>query len=263
MSSYIQFGSGRLYLNPNAGNLATNPTPLQGMTIQDVQIDMTGDVKELKGSSQFPDDVAAGDKKGTGKFAIGRKDLELFNQIFFADTIATGGTSVAPNESHSIPATTPYTVVVTPPNSGTFSVDLGVNYAASGIALVKVGTSPATGQYSVAEGTYTFAAGDQGVGVIISYAYTITGSGATYQVNNQALGYGPQVEMWLVDTYQPKNVGSAGAPVYEYNVIRIYAAKVTKLTIGNKRADYSIPEIDFSYFQSPSGRVIDMFSVNG
>lgn len=259
MSSYIQFGSGVLLVNPNAGNLATNPTPMQGMTIQDVSIDMSGEVKELKGSKQFPDDVAAGDKKGSGKFAVGRKDLALFNQIFFADKVVTGGTSVSPNEVH-VPSSS--SVTVTPPGSGTFSVDLGVSYEGSGLALVKVASSPTVGQYSVSAGVYTFAAGDTSAaaGVLISYAYTVT-TGATYQVNNHNLGYGPQVEMWLVDTYQPLNVGTPDAPVWEYNVIRLYAAKVTKLSIGNKRADYSIPEVDFSYFQAPSGRVIDMFSV--
>src|SRR6185437_12142937 len=97
MSSYIQFVSGRLYLNPNAGNLPTNPTPVQGMTIQDVQVDISGEVKELKGASQFPDDVAAGDKKGSGKFSVGRKDLQMFNNIFFADVVSAGGVSVVPN----------------------------------------------------------------------------------------------------------------------------------------------------------------------
>lgn len=260
MSSYIQFGSGRLYVNPNAGNLAVNPTAVQGFTIQDVQIDISGEVKELKGASQFPDDVAAGDKKGTGKFGVGRKDLNMFNQIFFADIVETGGTSVVPNFS-AVPTSS--AVTVTPPASGTFAADLGVQYAGSGISLTKVAATPTAGQYTVASGVYTFASGDTAAtaGVVISYSYTLT-AGTTYQVNNQALGYGPQVEVYLVDTYQPKNSGTATAPVYEYNVIHLYAAKVTKITIGNKRADYSIPEVDFSYFQAANGRVMDLYAVN-
>lgn len=260
MSSYIQFGSGRLFLNATGGNLPANPTPMQALTIQDVQIDIAGDLKELKGASQFPDDVATGDKKGTGKFAVGRKDLQLFNQIFSADIVATGGTSVYPNFS-AVP--TSNAVTITPPGSGTFETDLGVTYAGSGLALVKVASTPAVGQYSVSAGVYTFAAGDAAAaaGVVISYAYTLT-TGNTYQINNQPLGYGPQVEMFLVDTYQPKNVGTSSAPIWEYNVIHLYAAKINKITLGNKRADYSIPEVDFAYFQNSAGKVIEMFSVN-
>jgi hypothetical protein len=256
MSAYLQFGSGRLYVNPNAGNLATNPTPLQGLTIQDVSIDISGDIKELKGASQFPDDTAVADKKGSGKFSIGRKDLTMFNQIFFADTVATGGTSVSPNEAHNVPASTPFTVTVTPPSTGTFETDLGVVYQATGKELQKLTTgTPTTGQYTVSAGVYTFASADTGLAVLISYSYTLTATGALYQVNNQLLGYGPQCEFFLVDQYQPVS----GV----YNVIHLYAAKVNKITIGNKRADYSIPEVDFMFFQSASGRVIDMYSVNG
>jgi hypothetical protein len=253
MSAYIQFGSGKLFINPNAGNLAANPTPLKCLTIQDVSVDIAGDIKELKGSSQFPDDVAVADKKGTGKFSVGRKDLTMFNQIFFADVTVSGGISVVADEPHSIPATTPFTILIAPPNTGTFSTDLGVINATTGRALERVPSSPATGEYSVNEttGTYTLAAADEGIALTISYSYTTT-TGATYQVNNQQLGYGPQVEMFLVDTYQPVS----GL----YSVIHLYAAKVSKISIGNKRVDYSMPEVDFSYFQNAGGRVIDMYS---
>ena len=261
MSAYIQIGSGRLYVRPTAGNLAVNPTPLQGFTVQDVSVDISGDIKELRGQNQFADDTATTDKKLTGKFGIGRKDLTMFNQIFFADTISTTGQSVSPNEPHTVPAMTAYTITVTPPASGTFQFDLGVYYTGTGIELIKVASSPALGQYSVNESTgiYTFAAADASADVTISYSYTMTTHGATYQVNNQTIGYGPQIEVWIVDTYQSLVVSGANV----YNVIRVYSAKVNKITIGNKRADYSIPEVDWAGFASASGRVLDMYSVNG
>lgn len=260
MAAYIQIGSGNLYVRPTAGNLAANPTPLQGFTVQDVSVDIAGDIKELRGQNQFPDDTATVDKKLTGKFGIGRKDLTMFNQIFSADTISTTGQSVVPNFAASIPAT-PFTVTITPPASGVFQFDLGVFFSATSIELIKVASAPVTGQYAVNEGTgvYTFAAADTLLGVSISYSYTVTTQGATYQVNNQTIGYGPQIEVWIVDTYQSKTVSARQI----YNVIRIYAAKVNKITIGNKRGDYSIPEVDWAGFASSSGRVLDMYSVNG
>lgn len=261
MAAYIQLGAGRLYTRPTAGNLAVDPTPLEGYTVQDVSIDISGDIKELRGQNQFPDDTGTTDKKLTGKFGIGRKDLTMFNQIFFADTISTTGESVSPNETHAIP-TTPYIVTVVPPVSGTFQEDLGVSYQATGVDLIAIPSgTPATGQYVVnsSTGAYTFAAADTTLNVNISYSYTMTGQGATYQVNNQTIGYGPQIEVWVVDTYQSVVVSSKNV----YNLIRIYAAKVNKITIGNKRADYSIPEVDWTGFASSSGRVLDMYSVNG
>jgi len=260
MAAYIQIGSGRLFVRPTAGNLATNPTPLQGFTVQDVSIDIAGEIKELRGQNQFPDDTATVDKKLSGKFGIGRKDLTMFNQIFSADVISTSGQSVYPNFQTAVPAT-PYTVTIAPPATGTFQFDLGVYYTGTGVEFIRVASSPVTGQYSVNEGTgvYTFAALDTLANVTISYSYTLTGHGATYQINNQTIGYGPQIEIWIVDTYQSLTVSSNQV----YNVIRVYAAKVNKITIGNKRGDYSIPEVDWAAFASASGRVLDMYSVNG
>lgn len=267
MSGYIQFAAGFLFLNPNSGNLATNPTPVQAFIIQDVSIDISATIKELRGASQYPDDTAVGDKKLSGKFGMGLKDLTMFNQTYSADTISSTGESVYPNFQASIPGTSPYTVTITPPASGTFLTDLGVYYnvnpAGVGnqdkIDFIKVASGPTVGQYTVSAGVYTFAAADEGQSISISYAYTVTGHGATYQTHNQSLGYSPQNEMWIVDQYQPLVVGGASL----YNCIRIYAAKVNKITIGNKRVDYSIPEVDWEGFANSSGNVYDMYSVNG
>jgi hypothetical protein len=252
MGNYIQFGSGILYVNPNAGNLATNPTPTRGLTIQDIAIDQKGEIKELRGSSQYPDDTAKGDVKGTFKFGIGRKDFLMLNQIFYGDVQAAGGTSVAVDVSGSIPATSTYTVTPTVPGSGTFSVDLGVRYAATGIEFIKVASGPTVGQYAVSAGVYTFAAADEGVAVLFGFAYTLTATGATYQVNNQAMGYGPQFEAYIVDQYQPKS----GV----YSTVRLYACKITGVSMTNKRDDYDKPELDGTFFAAASGRVIDWYS---
>ena len=65
----------------------------------------------------------------------------------------------------------PYVVTVT--NAGTFSIDQGVKYSVSGIALAEVTGTPSAGQYAVdpTTGKYTFAAADTGLGVVIAYAY--------------------------------------------------------------------------------------------
>jgi hypothetical protein len=55
--------------------------------------------------------------------------------------------------------------------SGIAYSDLGVVFTATGIALTKVATAPATGQYAFSGGTYTFNATDVGLSVTMSYDY--------------------------------------------------------------------------------------------
>lgn len=76
---------------------------------------------------------------------------------------------VVQNEAQTIPAT-PFQVTANAPN-GPWAVDQGVTFANGGAALAPVSGTPATSQYSVANGVYTFAAGDTGKGVLISYSY--------------------------------------------------------------------------------------------
>jgi hypothetical protein len=77
---------------------------------------------------------------------------------------------IVTEEDNIVPFSGPYTITVN--NSVNFKSDQGVAYYPSGTALVKVGSSPATGQYTVSgSGVYTFASGDSGNAVVISYEY--------------------------------------------------------------------------------------------
>lgn len=102
----FQFGTGVLFVNPTSGNLAANPTPRRPLTLQDISIEFSQDLKELKGQSKVADDVAPGDIKVSGKFSFGRHDIDLYNQIMFADTRQTGTKQIVYNEQHIIPAAT-------------------------------------------------------------------------------------------------------------------------------------------------------------
>lgn len=247
MSSIIQFGSGKLFLNPNAGNLATNPSPVRGFTVQDIKFDMKGSIKDLRGENQFPDDTAVSDKTGTFEFSIGRKDYSLLQQVFLADTTATGGTAVQPDESH-VCATS---ITVTPPSSGTFVTDLGVHFA-DGTQFVKLPSgTPAAGQYTQTGAAYTFASADVGKTIYISYSFSLT-AGNTVQMNNQVQGYSPQFEAFVVDTYQPVS----GI----FSVVHIYSAKISEVSMTNKRDGYGMFDLKGQYYNSASGRVIDFYT---
>jgi hypothetical protein len=248
----FQFGSGRLFVNPIGGNLAANPTPQGVLTVQDISVDISVTLKELVGLNQYPDDIAPGEKKVSGKFSFGRNDLQLFNNIFFADTRSTGIKNIVPDEGPTAIPTTPFQITVT--GSATFATDLGVINASTGAPMQRVASSPATGQYSVASGIYTFATADVGILVKISYVKTVAASGATVQINNQIMGYGPIFELWLAETYQAVGGNNNG--------LHLYACRVSKFTQNLKNNDYMKPEIDFSAFANAAGQVGELFQVS-
>ena len=239
---YIQYGAAFLYINPNAANLATPTMPIFPFTVQDAGFDIKGKADELRGQLRNAEDVAVGDLSVTGKFGIGRKDFLLLNQILFADTSVTGGTTVSPLEAHTIPAT-PYEVTIAPPGTGTFVEDLGVMYALTGERFQAVsGSLTGAGQYKVDAdtGIYTFDAADTLINVVISYSYSLA-SGVTFEVNNQIQGYGPQCEFFFVDRYALQ----AGIS----NCMWIKAVKVHSVSgLGNKRDKYAMAEVEYTAF---------------
>jgi hypothetical protein len=258
---YIEFGSAWLFCLPNGGNQVAAPQPVFPLTVQDVAVETKGKLEELRGQYQWPDDTALGDKSGTFKFGIGRKDWYLFNQIYFSDTVISGGVTVVPNQLNSVPATTSYVVTPTLPATGVYVADLGVIYA-SGANVGKrlqeqTGSLTQAGQYqvNVSTGVYTFDSADASAQVYISFSCTVT-SGSTYEANNQIMGYGPQCELFLVDAYQP----TAGVN----NCLQVFAAKVSDVgNVGGKRSGYAMPEISGQFYANSSGQVLRAFCSAG
>ncbi len=74
------------------------------------------------------------------------------------------------DEAGTIPASGLYQIKAAQ-EWGLWARDDGVKNASTGAALTKVTGTPATGQYSVAAGLYSFAAADAGSGVLISYSF--------------------------------------------------------------------------------------------
>jgi len=247
----FQFGSGVVWCTPQTGNLATNPTPVELGTIESASVDFTGTLKELIGFLQFPDDVAVGEKKVSGKITMGRIDAFTFNQVFFADTTSTPQTNDQYNESRTVAAGA---ATVVPPGSGTFVGDLGVIYASganAGKRFTKVASAPAVGQYTNSGTTaYGFNTGDNASVVLISYQYTIAATGTSYQINNQIMGYGPVISLDFLWGYQGGYQGAANALG-----IHLYAARISKLNLAAKNTDYVKPEFDYSAFANASGQV--------
>jgi hypothetical protein len=236
------FGTGSLILIP-AG---ANPTPVQVGTLQECSIDPEFQTKELRGQYQFPVAVAqtAASLKGTAK--AGNINGALINSLLAGGTQALGASvRGAINEPGTIPGT-PYQLTVV--NSATFTVDCGVYDVTAQRPLVRVASAPATGQYSVAAGVYTFAAADTGNVVWISYAYTST-SGTTVSYTNQLMGQGTQFALNLFNQSFGKFSG-----------IKLWAVQLAKLSFPFKNEDFMISDLMFTAFADSNGRVIDTYT---
>src|SRR5262249_17470733 len=138
----------------------TNPTPSIFGTVQEVSVDFGGDLARLMGQYEGIVDAARKGIKISGKFKFARFNGRIFHDLFWNSLtgIASGQMITNPFTPQTVPASTPYTVTITPPASGVFAADCGVQYQATGAPLQRVASVSAIGQYSVNEatGVYTF-----------------------------------------------------------------------------------------------------------
>ena len=182
-----------------------------------------------------------------GKAKFARMNGLMINSLFFGQTV-TSSIVADYNDVIGTPIpTTPFTITIAPPSSGTFAADLGVRNA-SGNPMVRVASAPTTGQYSVVIGTgvYTFAAADVGLTVFISYQYTAASTVAkTSIVNNVAMGSAPAFQVDLSDGFLGNGL-----------TLTLYKCIATKLAFATKQDDFLIPELDFSAFANAAGQVM-------
>jgi len=254
----IFFGSGQLFAVPgtfSGGTPGTPTSPVWFATLQDVDITIDATIKELRGNLQFPDDAAISDKKITWKAGYGRFSIDAFNNLYFGDTISAGSNSAGTGPGGGVPlvqeAWTINGSVIDVTFHSTFTQDMGVIYTATHQAFSRVTGVPATGQYNVAAGVYGFAAGDNNLGVLISYRYSIS-TGRILVVQSHIQGWGPQFEMVLAQPYQ-ELTGSIP------NYLDLYACKTGKLAAPLKRADYEITDLEGQAFANAAGFVGEFY----
>jgi hypothetical protein len=240
MAQY-NFGVGQLFIVPPG----TNPTPVNVGTLKEVSVDISREVKELIGANAYPEDVALGKGKISGKAKSGRIQAGLIASLLAGSTTATGQTAASNNEMSSIP-TTPYTVTVL--NAAKFVQDGGVYDYTAGIWMKCVSTAPATGQYTVTAGAYLFAAADTGHSVGIYYTYTMT-TGTTVALSNPLMGAATTFQLNVFNTYGGKQFGYT-----------LYAVVMPKLSLAGKQDDYTETDIEFQAFTDSLNRVISVYT---
>jgi hypothetical protein len=238
------FGVGYAYASPTGGNQPTNKTPALLMGLQEVSFNRTAKMVPLKGSNQYPDAVAIADKEIKGKAKVARVDGDLWNNILFGENPATNAPIWYPNEAHTIPASTPFTVVVT--NHSTFLSDQGVRYTnGQPFTNMQGATLTAVGQYNVSAGTYTFYSGDAGTQVLISYEGSST-TGTLFTEHNQQMGWSPIVQLCLWNPYSTTlNLNTNNGFLF-YNVV------FGGTNVPEKRDDWTYPELEWEAYPSTS-----------
>lgn len=248
MSQYV-FGTGQLFATPVGGG-----APLRFGALQDVNVDFSGDIKQLFGQYQFALDVARGKTKIEWKASTGNVDVEAFNQIFFGQTVDAGNEMLqAINEPGAIPAMTTYTVTAV--HGADFIMDLGVYAALDGTPFVQVPSAPAAGEYTVsAAGVYTFNAADASTNVLLNYLYESASTGGSLTVGNQLMGNTPKFQLVLSQVYEAKTFS-----------LLLYSNVADKLTLPLKQDDYLIADLSGQAFADAANRVarISTTSVSG
>lgn len=114
------FGSDNLY----GISAAANSTPRKLGSLQDVSFDFSFDVKQLYGHGNYAIDMRCGKGKIEGKAKSANLNGAAINDLFFNQAASTGLMQSAVNEAGTVPAASPYTVMVA--NSATWTMDIGV-----------------------------------------------------------------------------------------------------------------------------------------
>jgi len=246
----FMFGAGETFAIPlvdASGNAIGNATPIRVMTQQSASLDFSADTKELFGQNQFAVDVARGKAKISGKISAASVFGRAINTLFFSQSVASGTMSTINIDAAG--TTVALTVSITPPNSGTYTEDLGV-IDSNGIPYVRVASGPTTGQYSLSGSTYTFASADVGKTVFINYRYSYSLAGAqNISLTNLAMGASPTLKLMMQSSYQGKR-----------SLAVLNRVVFTKLgLLSTKLDDYNIPELEFSAFADGANSVGNIY----
>ena len=133
-------------------------------------------------------------------------------------------------------------------NNTTADTDLGVSYALTGVQLVRVyGAAPTVGQYLYGGGVYSFAAADASKSMFATYSYTQAVTGTTTVIANQLLGTSAPFQVDFLEN----NPASANT---QWS-LRLYNSIATKLSIGTKNEDWTVPDLEGECFCNSAGNL--------
>jgi hypothetical protein len=232
------FGSGVLIGTPSGGS------PINFGLAQEVTLNIATTTKPLFGQNNFPVAIGSGTRKMSGKAKLARISGQALGNLFFGISPGAGGVQTQFGETTSVPAVSPFTYSTI--FHSTFVADQGVVYATTGLPMKAVASSPTIGQYTVAAGVYTFSSADAGASVLISYSYSVTGSGESIAVVSQPIG--PSIIF-------SANLFATDPTTGKQFSLLLYNCVAEKLAFGTKLEDFMMPELDFQCFANAAGQV--------
>lgn len=243
MGTKQKFGVGVLIATTRTdaqGNTLAVPAPYRLGILQDVSGDFSFEAKPLYGNSQLPIDQG----RGKAKLAFSAKTADInaaaLAALHFGITPTVGLKLPLLDQAASIPSG-PFQVTPVIPGGGAFVADLGV-MDTSGNTFLRVASAPATGQYTVSAGVYTFAAADTGRAVLVSVEYSASTGGLIVPMTNQLLGYSPSFSVIL---YNDSKGGKLA--------VKLTNCQSDKLSLPFKNDDFTIADFGFMALDDGTG----------
>jgi hypothetical protein len=238
----LEFGLGQVVAIPSGANVT--PIPLYLLT--EVSIDISYKSTSFRGPYQFPLETVMGEGDIKIKAKPGDGRAALVSAVLQGSTAAAGTVRGVQGEAGTIPGT-PYQVTVS--QSATFSEDLGVLDLTANKWLTRVASAPATGQYSVSAGVYTFAAADTTHNLSINYSYTSAANGQTITLNNQLVGTTTTFGMRVYNV----NTVSGATRYFGFYFPRVL---IPKLGLGWKPNAYRDQSIEAEAMQDSASQLV-------
>jgi hypothetical protein len=245
-------------------------TPIELGVVQSANLDLKVDLKELRGVYRYPIAVADGKGTASGKITF----MQLWPAVLASILGGTQGSNspqAAIGETGTVPSMSTYTITL---SNGTTLV------AGSEIVVVTVSGSPlfytrvtsgseaaATitnqtgGKYSInnTTGVLTFAAGDAGNAVSVTYLYQ-----PATNLNNVSVTLG-QVGMNTALTFQATLIGT-GKNIYtnqaQQFIVQLNSCLAPSLKLDFKLDDYTGMDLDFQAFIDAQGNLGSFFLIN-
>jgi hypothetical protein len=220
-------------------------------TLKEVSVKFDGKLESQFGSAVYAEDAASGERKITGAIKFGAVGASLLNDIIFSG-VRTAGTPKVVIDEGGVVGTAPTVNVVTIANLAGIAIDMGVISAVDGYPMDRVTSGVAAGQYIFdgSAGTYTFAAADPRAAFVrVSYRWTDTTVGATYEGGNPLQGTLADLELTLWKPRFTKHLG-----------IIIYHAVLSGMDLSSKGSAYTDPSSNFEAFVDPAlGSAFQLF----
>lgn len=232
---------GRVYFVPSG----TNASKVSLAVIKNWTFELSQESSDLQGSGLDLLDTLPIKRSLKGKLSLSDFSSSIIAAVTSGTTISAG-VKLGTTYQTTVPST-PFQVTPTPPGSGTFYKDLGVVDLDAKKEMTCAATATGTGVYAVNESTgqYTFNTADATHNVLISYSYSVAGSGQTLEIASASAGVASS-------TYALHFYGSAGGKSYG---IYIPACRLPNLSLTMAPDAWSDVSVDYTAFLDGSNKL--------